>query len=1681
MDNAVGSNIVGSLSAYNFDGKGPTLTVGDTISGTAGSTNNTLTLVDGYNQGVDIVPAGVSISNIQTVSLTTAGNAGVAGNPFNTSPYSSVTSTTVTSSGGAAAGDVVQASGTSAISVTHNSTVGPVTTYGGSDTTVTTSGTGGVTVGGNGLNQLPAATGTVTVNANGTGAGAGTVTVMGGKNVNVTVSTASSTGNINIGNTALGALTAADNPTGAITVTSNSLNGAGNTETIMGGTTVNVSAMGDNITVGDAAATTASNEPTGNVTVSDMMPKAYDNLTGPGTSHNATLGGVVMINGGANVSVTTNTGAGVAVGATGVAATYPTGTVAITDTSSNLNGAFGIGGAAGGASVAGGTIVTVTEAGGGVQIGASLGAATDNPSGAVTVTETVASQQNVIVDGGNGVTVSAQGQGVYVGTNSGTAGAQSITQSSVYSGNALGSTNVDSRVVDEGGTTVTVNTTGGNVYVGNAATATPTGAVSITNTFSGTGGANNSLVAVLGGSTVSITETNTTNNTISVGAAPVLNSGGTALNAATLASEPTGNVTINNAVTNGGTTTYGTSATTVYTNGATTVSVTGGNTATIADANAFTATATGNAVGTSTLTTVTVDGVTNAVAVNSDVLSAVTIADSLKGSAATVVTNAPIAGTWTAEAAHTIALTLSGDTNTATEYIDATATALTIGDTGATGNNILIDAAKATSLTINNAAALTFAAGDTMSTTASDKITATGSGSLNLGNTTGWTGNAKLSMIDASAATGAVTAEINGSVTAFKGGAGNDVVTVDTGASQSISGGAGTNTVILTNTAATYNPLINPTGPISADFTNFQNLELAGAAVTGNYDVSSFSNVLVGATGGATVLQNAGAGEGLSIIAAPTGGITYALKADTASDALTVTVGVDGSTKAGITAGTVTTTTMGAGGLTGIETVTVNSVGSSAMTGNHTITLTDTHASGSGTTTLNVTGDAAVAVTDAAGSIAKITVTNTGATDVSAVVAPAAGITITGGAGALTASTNTANTAITSADSVTTGAGGGTITIGGGGAGGLAGSTGSENVNLSNSSGVRDTIVAPDAPVAGDGARGIIAGFGVTSSGATSDVLTLTTAVVGGNQSLVNNIATVTGYSGATYSVSDGVFTLLSGAPAGLAELQDIKLLVDGVTGGVGGGQNKIGAVTIAGTTYVVSSGNAAVGASMGAPETALLQPTAGKAEAQAAVMQLSGVSGITGFGQATVGTIATGASNTIMLSNLALAAAPNTGSATPGSTNTYVDNGVAHDALSVTSVNGVTNNYSNMAAWAQLDLGGTSTGGIVTVTQVGSGDTLVLHGLAAGATLDSLTFSNDVNLVLDSTAGAFTIKSLVDATNTVTEIDAASGANNITIGGITDTALTTIDGSAMTGGTLTLGSVAALAQNSLTVKVGGGAALVLTASGNGDTITGSNVAGGDTIVATGSSNTITDGGGANHITANGAADTITVGSLANGANVTTAQTIHASGAGDTITFSSTGADGVAFTYTAASTVDGGSANLGIGSNDTVTFGTNGAGGSQTVVLTGDVTGGTSASYVFTTLKNVVVGGGDSITLHNAGIADITAGATLGASQVNVAGAASLAAALDLAAATAAMSQQGLGAGKAAGYIPAGTGVADWFQYGGNTYIVEAVNTGSSAATHTALGANDIVVEIVGLVNLSGSAGTFGAGHTITL
>ena len=97
-------------------------------------------------------------------------------------------------------------------------------------------------------------------------------------------------------------------------------------------------------------------------------------------------------------------------------------------------------------------------------------------------------------------------------------------------------------------------------------------------------------------------------------------------------------------------------------------------------------------------------------------------------------------------------------------------------------------------------------------------------------------------------------------------------------------------------------------------------------------------------------------------------------------------------------------------------------------------------------------------------------------------------------------------------------------------------------------------------------------------------------------------------------------------------------------------------------------------------------------------------------------------------------------------------------------------------------------------------------------------------------------------------------------------------------------------------------------------------------------------------------------------------------------------------------------------------------------------------------------------------------------SQVNVASATSLTEALNMAA-NYTLLVQDQGSAVTTADLAANTGEITWFQYGGDTYVVAMVNDTTVAVQQTALDANDIVVKLVGLHDLTGANFNAGGEH----
>lgn len=217
--------IVGTIGNDTFNGTlggTATWTALDSIDG-AGGSNNILNIND--VTGGQNIPGGITVKNIQTMNVASAGAVGTVGTSFDVSGFSGLTTLNISNSKG---NDYIKAGSGTAVSVVD--TAGTVTLVGGSSQSVTTAG---------GF-ALSKASGAIKVTD--TAQAAVNSTINDGTTVDVTSSATNpggTTGTITIGGTTA--------PTGAVTVVSNlsnaaaaATNMAGGLITITGGTTVSV-------------------------------------------------------------------------------------------------------------------------------------------------------------------------------------------------------------------------------------------------------------------------------------------------------------------------------------------------------------------------------------------------------------------------------------------------------------------------------------------------------------------------------------------------------------------------------------------------------------------------------------------------------------------------------------------------------------------------------------------------------------------------------------------------------------------------------------------------------------------------------------------------------------------------------------------------------------------------------------------------------------------------------------------------------------------------------------------------------------------------------------------------------------------------------------------------------------------------------------------------------------------------------------------------------------------------------------------------------------------------------------------------------------------------------------------------------------------------------------------------
>ncbi len=248
----------------------------------------------------------------------------------------------------------------------------------------------------------------------------------------------------------------------------------------------------------------------------------------------------------------------------------------------------------------------------------------------------------------------------------------------------------------------------------------------------------------------------------------------------------------------------------------------------------------------------------------------------------------------------------------------AALTGLTVNATGTASSVDELDAAAATSITIN--AAVGFTAG-VVSTTGTATMTITGAGAVNVG-----TLDADINTVTATANTGGVTAAIGANVdTSFTGSAGNDVITasttdtIATTDTLAVNGGAGTDVLVVGDAND-----INTTAD-GARYTNFETIRVAAdqnvSYVSGITAIQveaatdiTLSGISATQAGAVTVRGDQSAGgnggvEGLKLTLTSATGSSDAVTLNLSSATATTNVDVDGLHVAGVESLTINSTT----------------------------------------------------------------------------------------------------------------------------------------------------------------------------------------------------------------------------------------------------------------------------------------------------------------------------------------------------------------------------------------------------------------------------------------------------------------------------------------------------------------------------------------------------------------------------------------------------------------------------------------------------------------------------------------------------------------------------------------------------------------------------------------------------
>jgi len=1561
-------NPTGNATINGTLGTSATFTAFDSIAATGNK--NTLILADtttgAQSSSVgDILPAGATLSGVQTVQLSTVSNAGIASSPvgyFDVSGNTGETGVTVVSTGSGV--DYVKAAATTNINDT--ATAGGVTTQGGQNVTISAKGVVSV---GTSSTTLPA--GTVTITETATSAPASVVTVLGGTNISVTSTGTGGAGQITIGVTGGGSY----DPSGSVAVT-------------------------------------------------------------------ATNGAPVNSYGGSSVTINETGSGAINVGASNSLAA---GDILVTQSSLN-------GGASGAIAVLGGASETIVSAGGkgaSAFAAGSSSSSSNNTKGAISITD----------------------------TNSGDDSADAFA---VYGGSTVSiTTNPTSAAIAVGSSTAAYDPTG-NVTINNSEpnSASPTG-------FSYGGGTSTvytngaTTVVISGGASDAITDIGTAASTPTSVLTTVSLAGTSGTD--TIASNVLSNLTL----TNQAASVTVTAATGTRTLNLNLVKNTGG---TVTDATATTV-----AVTASGASSVNSAGASNSSNMTLSVAKATSV--SINASSALAI--------YALNAAYDTSLSLNGSALT------------TIDGFGTTS--------KLTSITLTNGAGLT--APSLGSMTALTKIDASAS-----------TGNVTVALNESAAGFATPTQFIGGSGTDKI-----TVTTNSIGASLVAGSASNNQLVANYVAASGDNSLSSQTSNFSILTLGANaSSGPASTSATNAYDATGFSTIQVGAVAKGVAFSNVANAETLnitagtnSIAAATQNTVTVGFASPGSVHSLTVNLGSDGVIAAPSNSSPSIGVNVGQSAYpellsaSNANTFTINSYGVPGS-----FAVTDTTANflsltGAANASITIGGDSSLTLSSPSPSTVRTinaSAMTSGTLNTTGITLDATQATITGGAGTLIANGG----ASTGATTINSGSGGATITIGVGGAlvNTLTGASpnaisktwhspspspittgsGSEYYNLTASTGVADTLIVNDAQEIYNAPgttefnfnslRATVTGFTISSNSFTGDQFTLENTVSAGTTTVIprNVIAPVTTSSTTneasgsteTYKVSNGIISFSSSTfSSNLADAISI----------VGAHNDQVAAFVNGSDTYLVTSGHTTANSPGGSVADVV------------DVVKLSGVTATDIGTTPAIGTIVI----TDALDVASPAALPVIVSGTTSTTTDLTGYGAVivlaspspgtDGASSATLAPGGYNALTNLAQSSVVTVKNSNSPGIhdgnISTTQTGTSGqnsmTFDLYSTSPGTdyavNVDFLKVTGDWLLVINGEETGTTgvtqgVGTITDGgtTNTLTTIQVTDVVMNapghgtaIDIGAIVDTALTTVDASATTAA-FTLGDGTTISQAGLTI-LGGTGANTITASGAADVFTTNSLA----------AATITMAGAGDKITFAGEAST----AVPAAESLTGAVLIKAAGSGDTI-------DVHALTAGSSSpnivTIEGADSSHGVGSSANILLGagyaTSGyynnvlAGSNTTVSLGGDYNQitltyasayGTTGNTVTVKLGTIDASTGYNTAATNYGAHEVLntgASTTVAAGEANVSGATSLSSALNIAATFAEAA-----ATASPATLSATVDSVTWFQYSGNTYVLDAIGTGATG-THslTGLDTTDKVVTITGLVDVTLSA----AGHTAT-